>query len=183
MNPTNHENIDLLLSNIGDTIRKKNHDYNNAFAEAFAEIGPMYAVGKIFEKYKRIKTLSQTDAAVTNEGLRDALADCIGYCALYIDQLDQAEADNISHNTLLKELGDYNVKVGICFGIFRIVELSDEFVIVTEQDVVAIVSKDALPDEMAFSVKSAEDRESIAKCLDYIFDKIKPEIRPIIRFV
>lgn len=90
--PTNHENIDLICSNLADTIRDKNSDYDNAYAEAVAEFGNMYAMSKIFEKYRRIAKLSKSENKVKNESLRDALLDCMGYCALYIDQLDQQNA-------------------------------------------------------------------------------------------
>lgn len=88
MNPTNNENLRAFSDEILETIARKNHDYGNAFAEAYAEIGQMYAVGKIFEKYKRINTLSRTNAAV-NESLDDALMDIIGYSLLYLDQRKQ----------------------------------------------------------------------------------------------
>lgn len=88
MKPTNNENIEKLVETIVETIKKKNHDYDNAFAEAYGEIGCMYAVGKIFEKYKRINTLSRSKGEVADDPLEDALKDCIGYCLLYLDQLN-----------------------------------------------------------------------------------------------
>lgn len=89
MKRTNNNNLREICNTVLETIAKKNHDYDDAFAEAYDEIGNMYAVGKIFEKYKRINKLSREDAQVSGEGLDDALLDCIGYCLLYLDQRKQ----------------------------------------------------------------------------------------------
>lgn len=85
------DNTRQILSEVADILEQKNHDYGGAFDLAFDEIGPMYAVGKIFEKYRRINTLSKTEAHVKGEGLKDALQDCIGYCARYLNRLEQPE--------------------------------------------------------------------------------------------
>ena len=88
---TNQANVENICKFVAATIKDKNTDYGGAYAEAVERFGNQYAVGKIFEKYTRILTLSLNKDyhKVKAEGLRDALLDCMGYCALYIDQLDQ----------------------------------------------------------------------------------------------
>jgi len=77
---------DILLE-VADIIAAKNKDYDGAFSKAYKRIGPSYAAGKIYEKTERIITLTQQPPAVENEGLEDALKDCIGYCALYLVEI------------------------------------------------------------------------------------------------
>lgn len=81
--------IHNIFEEVSVTVEQKNHDYDHAFHKAYQEIGPMYAVGKIFEKYSRIKKLSTAEAKVKNEGLEDALKDCMGYCALYLNEITE----------------------------------------------------------------------------------------------
>lgn len=80
-----------IFESVHSTIQKKNHDYNNAFDKACERLGDTYAVGKIYEKTERIITLSQDEAMVEGEGLKDALEDCIGYCTLYLNRLANKE--------------------------------------------------------------------------------------------
>lgn len=73
-----------ILHEVAEIVEKKEHDYGSAFDRACELLGPTYASGKIYEKTMRIITLTQSQARVENEGLDDALRDCIGYCALYL---------------------------------------------------------------------------------------------------
>ena len=86
---TNQENIEIICQTVAEIIEAKNADYGGAYAEAVDKFGNQYALSKIFEKYHRILSLTINKNKVKNESLRDALLDCMGYCALYIDQLDQ----------------------------------------------------------------------------------------------
>lgn len=88
MNQTDQENIEIICQTVAETIQAKNADYGGAYAEAVEKFGNQYALSKIFEKYYRILTLTINKNQVKSETLRDALLDCMGYCALYIDQLD-----------------------------------------------------------------------------------------------
>ena len=83
----NQSNINAICSQVASTIEKKNADYGGAFSEAM-RLFQDYAPSKIYEKFKRIHNLSHAPNRVENEGLRDALLDCMGYCALYLDWLD-----------------------------------------------------------------------------------------------
>lgn len=85
MKPTNNENIENLAKEIVSTIKKKNHDYGNAFSKRYAEHGDVVGSIHISEKADRIASLINVKAEV-NESLDDALMDCAGYCLLLLDQ-------------------------------------------------------------------------------------------------
>lgn len=89
---TDQHNIENICTEVAETIKAKNADYNGAFARRIEHRGYSYAVDKILEKADRVEQLSSHDNKVQGESLRDALLDCMGYCALFIDQLDQASA-------------------------------------------------------------------------------------------
>lgn len=85
------ENIKKIFEDVADIIEKKNHDYDHAFDKSVDMDGYGYAASKILEKAHRIHTLSHTEGMVQGESLKDALKDCIGYCALYLDRIDRDE--------------------------------------------------------------------------------------------
>ena len=76
-----------LLDKLFTTYKAKNHDYSNAFAEMYDELGIDYAYGKLREKMNRIKVLRKQPNMVENEGLEDALLDTAGYAILTLVEL------------------------------------------------------------------------------------------------
>ena len=84
----NQDHISEILNRVGEVVSRKNHDYDHAFDKACDLLGPSYAAGKIYEKTSRIITLSHSEPLVVGESLKDALEDCIGYCALYLNRLE-----------------------------------------------------------------------------------------------
>ena len=90
--------ITNTLSEIAELINQKNHDYGDAYAKAcnlFAGYPSenVYSVSKIMEKAFRIYTLGAVANQVPGEGLEDALKDCIGYCILYLNELNNRKND------------------------------------------------------------------------------------------
>lgn len=100
----NINNIKRELNDIASLIEKKNADYGDAFAEASGMFRD-YPQSKIYEKTKRIIQLSSQDNAVPGEGLRDALRDCIGYCALYLDLLTKVSDPSDEHERFDRFVG------------------------------------------------------------------------------
>lgn len=84
MKPTNNLVIEEYSKKLVDTIKRKNADYDNAFAKAFDKFGGKAGALHIFEKSERITALTDGDTQ-TGESLEDALMDCAGYCLLYLD--------------------------------------------------------------------------------------------------
>lgn len=82
-------NIPQILAEMGEVIEKKNHDYDHAFDKSCDMFTNIYAASKIYEKTMRIVTLTKEPPQVAGEGLKDAIRDCIGYCALYLNRLSQ----------------------------------------------------------------------------------------------
>lgn len=85
MKPTDNENIERIAKMVCETIKKKNHDYGNAFARRYADYGDVLGSIHISEKADRIAQLTKVEAKV-DESLDDALLDCAGYCLLTLDQ-------------------------------------------------------------------------------------------------
>ena len=85
MKPTNNAVIEEFCQKLCETIKKKNADYDNAFAKAYDKFGGETGALHIYEKTERIIALTKGEAQ-TNESLDDALMDCAGYCLLYLDQ-------------------------------------------------------------------------------------------------
>lgn len=73
--------VDKVVANIATTLKAKNKDYGDAFREC-RERYPMYTASKLYEKLKRIETLSNNDANVKTESLEDAYLDLAGYAIL-----------------------------------------------------------------------------------------------------
>lgn len=73
--------VDKVVANIATTLKAKNKDYGDAFREC-RERYPMYTASKLYEKLKRIETLSNNNANVKTESLEDAYLDLAGYAIL-----------------------------------------------------------------------------------------------------
>lgn len=82
-------NIKQIALEIVDTIRQKNTDYGDAFAQIWTDEGDVAGGIHIKEKANRICTLIRQEAQVKGESLDDALRDCAGYCLLLLDLRDQ----------------------------------------------------------------------------------------------
>ena len=74
---------DLCLG-LNKTFVKKNHDYGDSFAKA-RHVIPNYTLGKLYDKFQRFMTLTQTEtAAVTEETIEDTLLDLADYCVMEV---------------------------------------------------------------------------------------------------
>lgn len=74
---------------------KKNHDYGNSFVKGCDDIGPSYAIGRLYDKMNRLITLSKTDSVVKEESFEDTLRDMACYSLMYLAYLkDKKEDDN-----------------------------------------------------------------------------------------
>lgn len=84
--------VDKVVANIATTLKAKNKDYGDAFREC-RERYPMYTASKLYEKLKRIETLSNNDANVKTESLEDAYLDLAGYAILELVWRDIEDCD------------------------------------------------------------------------------------------
>lgn len=86
--------ITNITTDLADTLIAKNHDYGNAFHDSVKEFGNVVMAIRIGDKYKRLKTLLDSDAQV-NESIEDTLRDLAGYAVLSINELDKANTTTI----------------------------------------------------------------------------------------
>lgn len=81
-----------IQARMTDTFRRKNHDYGNAFHDVFRKRGWAYALGLMENKINRIDVLSQKDAMVENESIKDSLLDLANYAILTLMEVQQTES-------------------------------------------------------------------------------------------
>lgn len=79
--------ITNITTDLADTLIAKNHDYGNAFHDSVKEFGNVVMAIRIGDKYKRLKTLLNSDAQV-DESIEDTLRDLAGYAILSLIELD-----------------------------------------------------------------------------------------------
>ena len=71
-----------ILVEMHDLYERKNHDYGDAFGEAYKELGAISGVTRIYDKCKRIMTLIQSESKVKDETIDDTLIDLANYCIM-----------------------------------------------------------------------------------------------------
>lgn len=91
-----------IIENLHKTYVAKNADYGNSFGETFQELGPISAVTRISDKYKRMVQLTLNgNQQVKDEALEDTLLDLANYAIMYYMELMEDE-DEVEH-----EVNDY----------------------------------------------------------------------------
>lgn len=100
----NFERFQAITNEMGDTYKKKNHDYGNSFDESLDEHGLIAAIVRIGDKYNRIKSLNKNGQAMVKESMRDTFLDMANYCimsAMWLDaQNDKKPEENICTNCI-----------------------------------------------------------------------------------
>lgn len=71
-----------VCEQLNDTYRKKNHDYNDAFAKRLAKRGMIYVIDKLQEKLDRIEALDADAHLVEDESMEDSLLDLANYAIM-----------------------------------------------------------------------------------------------------
>lgn len=77
-----------LCDEIHDTYCKKNHDYGDSFSQLYARFGLPSTVIRLHDKLSRLESLSQREAAVKDESIRDTLLDLANYAIMTIVEMD-----------------------------------------------------------------------------------------------
>lgn len=88
--------ITNITTDLADTLIAKNHDYGNAFHDSVKEFGNVVMAIRIGDKYKRLKTLLDSDAQV-DESIEDTLRDLAGYAILSLIEMNET---NINKTTI-----------------------------------------------------------------------------------
>lgn len=77
-----------ILDQIHDSYIRKNTDYGNSFSQLYAEFGLLSTVIRLSDKLGRLKTLTQQEALVKDESIRDTLMDLANYAVMTVMELD-----------------------------------------------------------------------------------------------
>lgn len=76
-----------ICNNMVELYAKKNADYGDSFHNACQEI-PFYAIGKIYDKFSRLKNLTLNKNSNPNfESLEDTLIDMANYCIMTVMEI------------------------------------------------------------------------------------------------
>ncbi|WP_373742597.1 DUF1599 domain-containing protein [Jeotgalibaca porci] len=76
-----------VTTEMSEIYSKKNHDYGDAFAQTFAELGIISAVTRISDKTNRLKSLATKDQRVDDERIEDTLMDLANYAVMTLIEL------------------------------------------------------------------------------------------------
>lgn len=78
-----------ILERMRETHKRKNNDYGDAAHEGYKELGMSYYLGVIFNKYKRLKSLTvdNKDQLVFEETIDDTLLDLANYAVMALQSL------------------------------------------------------------------------------------------------
>lgn len=74
-----------ILKDMINLYAKKNHDYGNAFEKGIKDIGPKYAVSRLYDKVNRFITFTDNnELLVKDEKIEDTLIDLANYSIMTI---------------------------------------------------------------------------------------------------
>lgn len=76
-----------ITTEMSELYNAKNHDYGDAFAQTFAELGIISAVTRISDKTNRLKSLATKDQRVDDEKIEDTLMDLANYAVMTLIEL------------------------------------------------------------------------------------------------
>lgn len=89
MNKT--DRMALILREMLKTYRDKNADYGDSFAKSYDEFGMTAPIIRMSDKLERLKSLSQAEAKVKDESIRDTLIDLANYAIMTVVELDMED--------------------------------------------------------------------------------------------
>lgn len=73
-----------LIAQLEKTYETKNHDYGNSVGDTYKKFGDVSFLVRITDKFNRINTLYQKDAAKVAESMDDTILDMANYCLLWL---------------------------------------------------------------------------------------------------
>lgn len=85
-NVEKHKEICNYLNNL---YAKKNHDYGDSVHDTFLKYGLTSFLVRMEDKLNRARTLSQKEALVNDEKIRDTLLDLANYAIISVIELDK----------------------------------------------------------------------------------------------
>ena len=80
-----------LLDELEELYKTKNADYGDSVSETYKKYGMTSFLVRMEDKINRVKTLSEKEAQVKEESIKDTLLDLANYALLAIIELESEE--------------------------------------------------------------------------------------------
>lgn len=77
-----------LTNKMSETYERKNHDYGDSFNKSLDKFGLIASVVRMNDKMERIESLTNKEALVKDESIKDTLLDLASYCVMTTMWLD-----------------------------------------------------------------------------------------------
>ena len=83
------EKFTEITSNMAKTYAAKNHDYGNSFDKSLDKFGIVASIVRMGDKMNRIESLTNKEAKVNDESVKDTLLDLANYAIMTVMWLDK----------------------------------------------------------------------------------------------
>ncbi|MGF9711649.1 nucleotide modification associated domain-containing protein [Paenibacillus naphthalenovorans] len=84
---TQEKRIEIVISEVGSTLIRKNRDYGDSFAKQFAKYGALSGLIRMDDKMRRLENLVGGAEQNVDESIEDTLMDLAGYAILCVIEL------------------------------------------------------------------------------------------------
>lgn len=78
-----------ITTNMAKTYAAKNHDYGNSFDKSLDKFGIVASIVRMGDKMNRIESLTNKEAKVNDESVKDTLLDLANYAIMTVMWLDK----------------------------------------------------------------------------------------------
>jgi len=79
-------NIEMLLTMLNETLKKKNKDYGDSYVKSVERFGEWVILVRLMDKFNRLEQLIQNKEQKVDESIEDTLLDLAGYCILELER-------------------------------------------------------------------------------------------------
>ena len=83
------ERFTEITNNMAKTYAAKNHDYGNSFDKSLDKFGIVASTVRMGDKMNRIESLTNKEAKVNDESIKDTLLDLANYAIMTVMWLDK----------------------------------------------------------------------------------------------
>lgn len=83
------ERFTEITNNMAKTYAAKNHDYGNSFDKSLDKFGIVASIVRMGDKMNRIESLTNKEAKVNDESVKDTLLDLANYAIMTVMWLDK----------------------------------------------------------------------------------------------
>lgn len=87
------EKFTEITNNMAKTYAAKNHDYGNSFEQSLDKFGLVASVVRLGDKMNRIESLTNKEAKVNDESIKDTLLDMANYAIMTVMWMDKKSGE------------------------------------------------------------------------------------------